>query len=180
MAGPGDSQNDMEFEAWQPEAVTAVPDEPDLPLARAPFEIDHDELIDMTAMVDIVFFLLIFFLVTSMQSLGTAIPLPSPSSQAGASSSVLPTLQDFEADVENITVFIDKNDSIRVGPIAVKGPDDLMDRLQELMNRSPRPTKMLVVGSGEATHGTAVMVLDAGHQAGLEQVRLSVSDEADR
>ena len=39
---------------------------------------EHKDLIDMTAMVDIVFFLLIFFLVTSMQSIEAVINLPSP------------------------------------------------------------------------------------------------------
>ena len=35
----------------------------------------HEDLIDMTAMVDIVFFLLIFFLVTSMQSIEAVISI---------------------------------------------------------------------------------------------------------
>ena len=39
---------------------------------------EHEDLIDMTAMVDIVFFLLIFFLVTSMQSIEAVINLPAP------------------------------------------------------------------------------------------------------
>ena len=45
----------------------------------------HSEnLVDMTAMVDIVFFLLIFFLVTSLQSLESVINLPSPQAQERA------------------------------------------------------------------------------------------------
>ena len=43
-----------------------VADHPLLFMGRRP---EHKDLIDMTAMVDIVFFLLIFFLVTSMQSI---------------------------------------------------------------------------------------------------------------
>ena len=43
----------------------------------------HEDLIDMTAMVDIVFFLLIFFLVTSMQSLESVINLPAPQTPSG-------------------------------------------------------------------------------------------------
>src|SRR5438876_196830 len=41
----------------------------DHPLLLMPHRTQHRDLIDMTAMVDIVFFLLIFFLVTSMQSI---------------------------------------------------------------------------------------------------------------
>ena len=64
---------------------TAVPedshhsDDDEPPLVKMSPSIDHEDLIDMTAMVDIVFFLLIFFLVTSMQSLDSASPLPTTS-----------------------------------------------------------------------------------------------------
>jgi DNA-directed RNA polymerase subunit RPC12/RpoP len=47
------------------------------PLLLLPKRAEHKDLIDMTAMVDIVFFLLIFFLVTSMQSLEAVIELPA-------------------------------------------------------------------------------------------------------
>ncbi len=38
----------------------------------------YENLVDMTAMVNIVFFVLIFFMVTSMQKTFTAIEMPSP------------------------------------------------------------------------------------------------------
>src|SRR5262245_17943939 len=44
-----------------------------------------EDLIDMTAMVDIVFFLLIFFMVTSMQAIESVIGLPTPQAQASSS-----------------------------------------------------------------------------------------------
>ncbi len=43
-----------------------------------------EDLVDMTAMVDIVFFLLIFFMVTSMQGLYSAIAIPPPRSECCA------------------------------------------------------------------------------------------------
>jgi DNA-directed RNA polymerase subunit RPC12/RpoP len=49
-------------------------DHPLLLMGRRP---EHKDLIDMTAMVDIVFFLLIFFLVTSMQSIEAVIGIPA-------------------------------------------------------------------------------------------------------
>ena len=53
-------------------------DASDGPLSRPSTKINQEELIDMTAMVDIVFFLLIFFLVTSMSTILSSAPLPRP------------------------------------------------------------------------------------------------------
>src|SRR5437660_1336844 len=60
----------------------------DHPLLLMPRRTQHKDLIDMTAMVDIVFFLLIFFLVTSMQSIEAVINLPAPQPPASAADSV--------------------------------------------------------------------------------------------
>ena len=45
-----------------------------------------EDLVDMTAMVDIVFFVLIFFMVTSMEGVYSSINMPSPDPQKVASS----------------------------------------------------------------------------------------------
>src|SRR4051812_39131856 len=45
---------------------------------------ENEEMIDMTAMVDIVFFLLIFFMVTSYNSQQASIEMPAPAPTAGA------------------------------------------------------------------------------------------------
>jgi biopolymer transport protein ExbD len=37
---------------------------------------------------------------------------------------------------------------------------------------------MLVLGSGEAKHGTVVMVLDAGNDAGMEELQLALDEES--
>lgn len=149
-------------------------DEP--PLVKPLPHIDHEELIDMTAMVDIVFFLLIFFLVTSMQSLDSAIPMPSPDPQKGAGREQKPT-EDPESDDEYIIVRIDKNDAIQVDGVAVQDVQDLVAKLRELRFGARQSTKMLVVGNGDASHGMTVAVLDSGHEAGMERVRLAISDD---
>ncbi len=159
-------------------AAEAGDNEHEAPLSRPGQHIDQEELIDMTAMVDIVFFLLIFFLVTSMQSLGSTIPLPSPDAQKGSGTG-LQTLQDFEESADYVVVNIDRNDAMQVDGLPVGGPDDLLLRLQELRRAPGGPDKLLVVGHGDASHGAAVMVLDAGHEAGMERVRMSIQSEAE-
>ncbi len=156
----------------------AEPDADDIPLARPGQEIDQEELIDMTAMVDIVFFLLIFFLVTSMHALNSSIPLPTPDAQKGAGSN-LQTLSDFEESADYVVVNIDRNDAMQVDGLPVGGPDDLLLRLQELRRAVGGPDKMLVVGHGDASHGAAVMVLDAGREAGMDRVRMSIQADVE-
>ena len=138
--------------------------------------LDVEEMVDMTAMVDIVFFLLIFFLVTSMHALDSTIPMPVP--EADKSGAKQPTsVTEIDADDSYIVVRIDKNDKITVEGAEVRNERDLMLKLKDLRLQPSRPEKMLVVGHGDATHGTAVMVLDVGRDLGIDQVKLSVKDE---
>lgn len=152
-------------------------------MPKSSFSIDHDELIDMTAMVDIVFFLLIFFLVTSMHALDSAVPMPKPGSQktaaAGARATEPETVEDFEDNEEYIVVHIDRNDALEIDGIPVLDLSDLVRRVNELRGGPPHPDKMLVVGDGLATHGTMVSVLDAGRDAGIERVRMAVTGQND-
>ena len=82
-------------------------DHPLLLMGRRP---EHKDLIDMTAMVDIVFFLLIFFLVTSMQSIEAVINLPVPQAQAAADS--VQAVPDFANDPNYVVVTIDADDAV--------------------------------------------------------------------
>lgn len=147
-------------------------------LVRPAMKIDFEELIDMTAMVDIVFFLLIFFLVTSMKAIDSTVPMPAPDPQKSAARESR-SIPEMESDNDYIIVHIDRNDRISVNDAEVHGDRELLFRLRDLRTSGNRPDKMLVVGHGEATHGTAVMVLDSGRDVGIEQVRLAVADEID-
>ena len=147
-------------------------------LVRPAMKLDVEELIDMTAMVDIVFFLLIFFLVTSMKAIDSTVPMPAPDPQKSAARESR-SIPEMESDNDYIVVHIDRNDRITVNDAEVHNDRDLMFRLRDLRTSGNRPDKMLVVGHGDATHGTAVMVLDAGRDVGIEQVRLAVADEVE-
>jgi len=146
------------------------------PLVQPQRKLDLEELIDMTAMVDIVFFLLIFFLVTSMNSLDSSIPMPAPDPQKGAAREPK-SIEAIEADDSYVVVRIDRNDKISVEGSEVRSDRDLMFKLRDHRLGSAHPDKLLVIGHGDATHGTVVMVLDAGRDLGMDQVRLTVQDE---
>lgn len=133
-------------------------------------------MIDMTAMVDIVFFLLIFFLVTSMHALDSTIPMPTPDPKKGAAREPS-SVTAIDSDDSYVVVRIDRNDKILVEGSEVRSDRDLLFKLRDLRLGSAHPEKLLVVGHGDATHGTVVMVLDAGRELGMEQVRLTMQDE---
>jgi biopolymer transport protein ExbD len=136
-----------------------------------------EDLIDMTAMVDIVFFLLIFFMVTSIQALESVIGLPTPqTSSAAPAAQVVP---DYANDPSYITVAIESDDTVWVNDEQVFGPQDLRVKLRSLQEGQFRPTGMMVLGNPDASHGTLVMVLDAGADSGLEDLRFSVTESTE-
>lgn len=137
-----------------------------------------DDLIDMTAMVDIVFFLLIFFLVTSLQALEAVMNLPPPQS-AGAGASAGRTTAELENDPNFITVRIEDDDSIWVEDIQVFNDQDLNVRLRAARRAADGPRSLLVVGDADASHGAAVRVFDAGAGAGVNGISLIVQEKSE-
>ncbi len=144
-------------------------------LLLRPAEKHSEDLIDMTAMVDIVFFLLIFFMVTSMQAIESVIKLPAP--QAQASSAM--TLADVTSNPNYMTVTLYEDDTVWLDDEQVFGAQDLRSRLRAARKDDSLLSGILVVCSPESSHGTFVMVIDAGADAGLTEFMFSVPDEMD-
>lgn len=145
------------------------------PLVRVS-KIDQEDMIDMTSMVDVVFFLLIFFLVTHMQALDSSIPMPAADAQK-PSRRARQSLAAFEADQAYIVVRIDRKDGVWLEGAQVRSAQDLVMKLRKLRNSGAHPDTLLVAANGEASHATTVMVLDSGNEVGLEHVRLALHDE---
>jgi biopolymer transport protein ExbD len=161
---------------------TSSQEEPatDHPLLLIPRRPDHHEdLIDMTAMVDIVFFLLIFFLVTSIQSLEAVIDLPTPDAPSSSAGNVEP-VNDPSHDPNYITVTIDQDDTVWVEDKDVYGEENLRARLRALKKEDPHRTGLLIIGDADASHGTFVMVLDAGADAGMKDLLFSAAENVAR
>ena len=135
---------------------------------------EYHDLVDMTAMVDIVFFLLIFFLMTSLYTLKPTIPMP-PTEQSGSSGAVS---MSSDADRDEVVVRIDEKDVVYVDDVALPTVNDLRDKLIDIV-KSGGPTTLKINGSPDATHGTLVMVMDAGAGAGMQKVQLSIKSTDD-
>jgi len=150
-----------------------VADHPLLLMGRRP---EHKDLIDMTAMVDIVFFLLIFFLVTSMQSIEAVINLPAPQASNTANVQAVPDMAD---DSTYVVVTIDADDSVFVDEEEALSEQDLRAKLRAAHQEHDKDG-LMINGAADSSHGKFVMVLDAGADAGMKDIKFSVphNDEA--
>lgn len=136
----------------------------------------HEDLIDMTAMVDIVFFLLIFFMVTSMAPLEAVINLPTPQAEGPAEN--VQTVPNYADDPNMVIVSIDADDAVWVEDQEALSEQDLRAKLRAAASDGQRDS-MLVQGAADATHGKFVMVLDAGAAAGMKEILFSVEESED-
>lgn len=144
-------------------------------------EADVEHWIDMTAMVDIVFFLLIFFMVTSGNSQQAAIEIPSPQieQQGSANGRAAKTVATFESDGDCLIVRIDGDDTVWLEDQEIPSLVELSSQLRKLNTPSKPggdPKYVLVVAAGDARHGTSVEVLDAVRSSGVLDVRLAIEE----
>ncbi|MFH1265527.1 MAG: biopolymer transporter ExbD [Planctomycetota bacterium] len=141
-----------------------------------------EEEIDMTPMIDCVFLLLIFFLVTASFALQKSLEMPPPDRQE--SSTQARTYEEIEQDDDFVIVRIDKDSTVWVNESEAPSRQDLLLKLREARkgpagSTSRGPSSLLVVADGDARHETVVMALDAGNAVGMESVRLASVDEED-
>jgi len=120
--------------------------------------------------------LLIFFLVTSFASRQAAIQFPTPEnrekSQSAATSAK--TVADFDKDSEFVIVRIDADDTVWVDDATAPSAPEIVSKLRG----AGSGTRVLVLAHEDSHHGTAVMVLDAAQDAGIQDIRLAVQNDA--
>jgi biopolymer transport protein ExbD len=180
---------------WQPAARSATGTASTLP-APAPPDVEEEAEslsfagkreepeMDVTPMVDVVFQLLIFFMITASFSLQKSLQLPKPQDDK-PSSNVVP--QDPENETESVTVYVDANNTYRVetGDWEEEAPSeqDLIIKLKRARagdgSGGKPPTKMIVKAHGDALHGKVVAAVDAATAVGMEQVQLKTVETDD-
>lgn len=150
------------------------------PVRFGPPSLGASDEIDMTPMIDVVFQLLIFFMITAAFSLQKAIELPAP--QATDAAAVNPTLEQLEEDSDFVIVRVDGENTIWVNDAQAPSRQDLLVKLREARRAVPGsatrpPRKLLVLASAEAEHEYVVRALDAGTEVGMDDVRLATSED---
>jgi len=141
-----------------------------------------DKEIDMTPMIDCVFLLLIFFLVTASFQLQKALEVPPPEQKDPDAATR--TIEEIEADEDTVIVRIDRDNTIWVNDSEAPSEQDLLLKLREARDNTQAPdgrppSNLLVLADGDARHDVVVLVLDAGNFVGMEHVRLASADDLD-
>lgn len=135
---------------------------------------EYADLVDMTAMVDIVFFLLIFFMITTASGIISCIGMP-PAKQENAAATTRRTAADLDQDAECVIVRIDAQNRFFIEDIEFPSEAELRERLRDY--RAKQAKKLLVKAHGDAFNGSFVMVQDLGYDIGFEEFMLSVAKE---
>jgi biopolymer transport protein ExbD len=117
-----------------------------------------DQEMDMTPMVDCVFQLLIFFMVTASFVMQKSMEVPKPDPTAEASQR--PTEQQEEDD--SIIVRVDQDSVIWVDDREAKTRHELIARLRDKAQAADAPKKLLVSFHPEARTDRVILGLDAG------------------
>lgn len=138
--------------------------------------------VDMTPMIDCVFLLLIFFLITASFQLQKSLEVPPPEQKDPDAATT--TIEKIEEDADTIIVRIDRDNTIWVNDSEAPSEQDLLLKLRDLRENTKAsdgrpPSTLLVLADGEARHDVVVMVLDAGNSVGMEHVKLASADDLD-
>jgi biopolymer transport protein ExbD len=129
-----------------------------------------DDEMDLTPMVDVVFQLLIFFMVTASFSLQKSLemPVPDPDKQGAAQS--LQPLEDMQDT--SVIVEIDDRDNVLVDDEPLGDIGRLPDALRDRMRREQK-SELVLTASANATHRTVVAVIDAANEVGMQRIRMA-------
>ena len=140
---------------------------------------------DMTPMVDVVFQLLIFFMLTASFTMQKSLNVPKPESTAPSSQSK--SVDDIQQNPDYVVVRVDAQNTFHVSSavwedeIEAPSAQELLVKLREARQGDAQgnvPSKMLVLANGEALHEWVVTAIDAGNDVGMDEVQLvTVEDD---
>jgi biopolymer transport protein ExbD len=114
-----------------------------------------DERPDLTPMIDVVFQLLIFFMVTAVFAITPGLDIK------------LPEAEEAQApEKENLFIVVDQDGNMKLNHQSVTFAN-LKDKLQEKRNLLDNTTMIIIQGDERATHGQIVQIMDIARQVGI-------------
>lgn len=134
-------------------------------MRRKHFKDDDETAVDMTPMLDIVFIMLIFFIVTTsfVRESGVAIDRPDPNQS-----------QDQPKEKKNIFVKIDKANRITMDGLDV---DIRAVRARIEQKRAQNTEAIAIIGVEDSSEtDTLIQVVNAARLAGVEKVSVAVTE----
>lgn len=166
---------------------SSLPEGPSFPITYAidPLDDDDDEdalvmgkierksdELDLIPMVDCVFLLLIFYMITSSYALQKTIEMGKPASEKkGAMQSVQSTDDTAQSSV---VVQIDARNRISVDDVPLASASGLADVLRAKMNGEQK-NELVVEADPRAFNETIVAVVDAAHELQFQHVRMTMT-----
>jgi biopolymer transport protein ExbD len=110
---------------------------------------------DLTPMIDIVFQLLIFFMVTAVFAVTPGLDIK------------LPEAEEAQApEKENLFIVVDQDGNMKLNHQTVTFAN-LKDKLQEKRQLLDNTTMIIIQGDERATHGQIVQIMDIARQVGV-------------
>ncbi len=128
----------------------------------------EDPKVDMTPMVDCVFLLLIFFMIstTFIETPGLSIKLPESTSKVA------------EKSPEEVKVYLSKEGEILMGETTLT-PAALRRHLEGYKNKAGRMT-FLLMADKDAKHGKVVELMDMAKVAGFQRLAIATEQRTTR
>ncbi len=120
-----------------------------------------DLLVDLTPMIDVVFLMLIFFMVSTSFTATNSIKLELPQSKA----------EPANKEVEQVTISIDANGQLFVQDEMVKD-GDLRRRILNISKGDPN-MRVILRADAEARHKRIVYVLDTVRELGMGKIGIA-------
>jgi biopolymer transport protein ExbD len=120
--------------------------------------------LDMTPLIDMVFLLLLFFVITSnfVQNRESQLPIQLPSAAAGEALN----------PGERTIIFVTQDGGLQIDEEVVR-PEEVEQRLRDLHKTDPN-LQILVKGDQETAYGRITAVIDVARQVGFQKVNLIV------
>lgn len=147
------------------------------------FEEDHvkgmkpiSDAIDMTAMVDVTFLLLIFFMVTASFAAQKVMETSPPEPDSDSASARTAVVDDLVGN--SIVVEVDSEDQIKIDDVVIHGLPALKEVLSN-KRTSEQKNEVLIMADYGASHGVMVSVADCAVDVNMQKIRRSIRKEQD-
>jgi biopolymer transport protein ExbD len=131
----------------------------------------HEATVELTPLIDVVFLLLIFFMVstTFIRETQLKIDLPEASGE----------LQEIEEGFIEITVNQQGEYSVNDRVLVNNELNTLIRALTELLQAGSNTTRLIVTADARATHQTVVRAMDAAGKVGLTRISITTRQPDD-
>ncbi|MDX2470412.1 MAG: biopolymer transporter ExbD [SAR324 cluster bacterium] len=116
--------------------------------------------IEMTPLIDVVFLLLIFFMVSTTFKTESGIKLKLPKAKTGGVATAITPIE----------VSLNSRHQVFIGKEKIAG-NQLLTKLKELNASGPKP--LLIRADGTAQHKAVVFIMDVATEAGIEKISIA-------